>query len=189
MDPQLHQSLLHLVEYLKHKKQIISDASSVKITKASAKSATATLISQIKVKDALIQDLCLDFTLPGYPQIELVANGASREVTMDNLEEYVMLVLDMVLGSGVTRQIKYFRRGFDKVFPLTDLKTFTPLELGIMFGSEQEEDWSYEGKVNWGWGGFDDFPTFMKNSVLLIINNFCLLFLSDFRIDQGRPWL
>lgn len=141
VDPQMHHSLLHLIQYLEQKKQIIRQHSSV-----SSSSSLSTLISQIKVKDALIQDLCLDFTLPGYPQVELVANGASREVTMENLEEYVMLVLDMVVGSGVARQVKYFRRGFDKVFPLTDLKTFTSLELGIMFGSEQDEDWSYEGR-------------------------------------------
>jgi len=36
-----------------------------------------------------IEDLDLDFVLPGYPNIELKKNGKDTHVTLDNLEEYL----------------------------------------------------------------------------------------------------
>jgi len=36
-----------------------------------------------------IEDLDLDFVLPGYPSIELKKGGKDVHVTLDNLEEYL----------------------------------------------------------------------------------------------------
>jgi len=36
-----------------------------------------------------IEDLDLDFVLPGYPNIELKKGGKDIHVTLDNLEEYL----------------------------------------------------------------------------------------------------
>ena len=38
-----------------------------------------------------IEDLDLDFTLPGYPNIELKKGGKDIPVTLDNLEEYLQV--------------------------------------------------------------------------------------------------
>ena len=92
-----------------------------------------------------IENLSLDFTLPGYAGIELVPDGANVAVTIDNVDSYVDKVLDMVLGSGVRRQIDAFRAGFSQVFSYTALKAFTPSELVMLFG-QVEEDWSLESK-------------------------------------------
>ncbi|EGY20424.1 uncharacterized protein VDAG_10053 [Verticillium dahliae VdLs.17] len=43
----------------------------------------------IVIDDVRLEDLCLDFTLPGYPEIELVANGSHVRVTMDNVDSYL----------------------------------------------------------------------------------------------------
>ncbi len=37
----------------------------------------------------IIEDLGLDFVLPGYPHIELKKGGKDIAVTLDNLEEYL----------------------------------------------------------------------------------------------------
>ena len=42
-------------------------------------------------------------------------------------------------------QAKAFREGFSKVFPVDDLKIFSPEELVMMFGNA-DEDWSIESK-------------------------------------------
>lgn len=47
------------------------------------------------------------------------------------------------MGKGAELQTKAFREGFSKVFPVTDLQAFYPDELGLIFGSG-EEDWSPE---------------------------------------------
>ncbi|KAI9827883.1 MAG: Ubiquitin fusion degradation protein 4 [Phylliscum demangeonii] len=97
----------------------------------------------VQVHGAQIEDLGLDFTLPGYPSIELHADGSNTPVTMDNVGAYVDGVIALTLGDGVQKQIDAFRAGFSSVFPYTALKAFTPDELVMLFG-RVEEDWSLE---------------------------------------------
>lgn len=47
-----------------------------------------------------VEDLDLDFVLPGYPNIELKKGGKDAHVTLDNLEEYLK-VLALVFGVSV----------------------------------------------------------------------------------------
>ena len=106
-----------------------------------------------------MDDLALDFTLPGY-DIELRVSrlstvfikiltslnqpgGRDTPVTSENVEQYVQEVLDVILGSGVQPQAKAFREGFSKVFPVTDLQAFTADELIMLFGNSNE-DWTAE---------------------------------------------
>ncbi|KIK61678.1 hypothetical protein GYMLUDRAFT_42696 [Collybiopsis luxurians FD-317 M1] len=89
-----------------------------------------------------VEDLALDFTLPGY-DIELKPSGKEIPVTASNVQEYVQLVLEAILGSGSALQAKAFRDGFSKVFPISDLQTFSVDELVMLFGNG-DEDWSIE---------------------------------------------
>jgi len=85
----------------------------------------------------------LDFTLPGYPSIDLVPGGSDVSLTIENVDQYIERVIDMTLGSGVRHQVEAFRAGFSQVFPFTALRAFTPNELVMLFG-QAEEDWSIE---------------------------------------------
>ena len=113
------------------------------------------------IKKSSIDDIGLDFTLPGYPSIELVPNGSDIPVTLDNVGDYIDKVFDLTLGSGVQRQVEAFRAGFSQVFPYTALRAFTPSELVMLFG-RVEEDWSTESTSN-------QTRTIIK--ALLMINN------------------
>ncbi|KAL9603842.1 MAG: hypothetical protein Q9219_000951 [cf. Caloplaca sp. 3 TL-2023] len=137
VDSQLAQSLKLVKQYANEKKKIENQA-----LPAMAK---AKAIQQVAVRGATIDQLGLDFTLPGYPSIELVKGGSETPVTMENVGEYVEKVIDMTLGSGVQRQVDAFRAGFSQVFPYSALKAFTPSELVMLFG-QVEEDWSIESK-------------------------------------------
>lgn len=64
-------------------------------------------------------------------------------MTANNVDEYIEEITNAVLGKGVREQVKAFKEGFSKVFPVTDLKTFTADELVMLFGNS-EEDWSIE---------------------------------------------
>ncbi|KAK4973955.1 hypothetical protein LTR28_011158 [Elasticomyces elasticus] len=99
--------------------------------------------SAIEFAGAKIEDIGLDFTLPGYSSIELQPNGANINVTIDNVGVYVEKVIEFTLGSGVQRQVDAFRTGFSSVFPYSALKAFTPDELVMLFG-RVDEDWSLE---------------------------------------------
>jgi E3 ubiquitin-protein ligase TRIP12 len=101
------------------------------------------LIQDITVSGATVSGLALDFTLPGYPDIELCPNGAHTAVTIWNLDEYIAKVMDFTLGVGVYRQVEAFQAGFSKVFPYAAIHAFTPDELVMLYG-RVDEDWSLE---------------------------------------------
>lgn len=70
---------------------------------------------ELKIDGVPVSDLCLTFTLPGYPDYELVPGGGDVEVTADNLGHYIDAVVDATLGSGIEAQLKAFREGFNEV--------------------------------------------------------------------------
>lgn len=86
-------------------------------------------IEGLTFRGCAIADLCLDFTLPGYPEWELKSGGAATAVTVWNLEEYVDLVVDATVGEGVARQMEAFKGGFQQVFPLMAIRLFGEEEL------------------------------------------------------------
>jgi E3 ubiquitin-protein ligase TRIP12 len=137
VDHDLAKSLKFLKQFADVKKGVDQDGSLTPSQKVDA-------LQNIVIQDCRVEDLGLDFTLPGYP-IELVKNGGETNVTIENVETYIDKVLDFTLGSGVHRQAEAFRAGFSEVFPYSALKAFTPDELVMLFG-RVDEDWSLESR-------------------------------------------
>ncbi|KAI6709833.1 HECT-domain-containing protein [Diplocarpon mali] len=135
VDPQLAKSLKLIKKYAVAKKAIDENPNLTPAQKVAT--AEALVIDEMR-----IDDLGLDFTLPGY-SIELLPNGSHIAVTIDNVQLYLDRVINMTLGDGVQRQVDAFRAGFTQVFPYTALSAFTPDELVMLFG-RIEEDWSLE---------------------------------------------
>ncbi|ROW03011.1 hypothetical protein VMCG_05677 [Cytospora schulzeri] len=135
VDPVLARSLVMVKKFALAKKAIAEDPSRDATQKVND-------IQNITVDNGVhIDDLSLDFTLPGYPEIELVPHGSHISLTIDNVDQYLDRVIDMTLGSGVRRQVDAFRAGFSQVFPYESLRAFTPDELCSLFG-RTNEDWS-----------------------------------------------
>ena len=138
VDHDLANSLASVQQFVKAKARIEHDIHKSAMEKVHA-------LQSVTVRGARVEDLMLDFTLPGYPSIELVPNGSNIAVTIDNVDTYVERVLDFTLGNGVRRQIEAFRSGFSQVFSYTSLQAFTPNELVMLFG-RVDEDWTMESK-------------------------------------------
>ncbi|GKT57698.1 HECT-domain-containing protein [Colletotrichum tofieldiae] len=138
VDPGLARSLKTIKKFAVAKKEIDEDPSRTPAQKVAD-------TEDIAIDGVKLDDLCLDFTLPGYPEIELIPNGSQARVTIDNVDSYLERVVDMTLGTGVRRQVDAFRTGFSQVFPYSALSAFTPDELVTLFG-RVEEDWSLESK-------------------------------------------
>jgi len=136
VDKDLAKSLKMLKKYVSAKQRIEEDDRLSELEKQRK-------IEDIHINDARVDDLGLDFTLPGYPHIELIPRGSNINVSIDNVDQYIRRVIDMTLGSGVQKQVDAFRAGFSEVFPYSALKAFTPDELVMLFG-RVEEDWSLE---------------------------------------------
>jgi E3 ubiquitin-protein ligase TRIP12 len=69
--------------------------------------------------------------------------GRDIQVTSENIADYIKEVLDAIIGMGALPQAKAFQEGFSKVFPISDLRAFSPGELVMLFGNS-DEDWSPE---------------------------------------------
>ncbi|KAI1717567.1 HECT-domain (ubiquitin-transferase) domain-containing protein [Ditylenchus destructor] len=95
-----------------------------------------------------VEDLGLTFAInpPSsifhYDEIELIENGAKIDVTVHNVEDYVDKCLDYYLHTGIREQVAAFRQGFDQVFPLASLTSFTPEEVQILLSGEQCPQWT-----------------------------------------------
>lgn len=97
-------------------------------------------IAGLHFRGTAIEDLCLDFTLPGYPDYilkhgdetvhdinflnlmlslllspSLTRTYYKLQVDINNLEEYISLVVDATVKIGIMRQMEAFRAGFNQV--------------------------------------------------------------------------
>lgn len=93
-------------------------------------------ITDLRFRDTAIEDLCLDFTVPGYPDYVLKTGEDNVDIT--NLEEYISLVVDATVKSGIMRQVEAFRAGFNQVFDISSLQIFSPNELDYLLCGRRE---------------------------------------------------
>uniref|UniRef100_A0A164V636 HECT-type E3 ubiquitin transferase n=1 Tax=Daucus carota subsp. sativus TaxID=79200 RepID=A0A164V636_DAUCS len=93
-------------------------------------------IADLRFHGTLIEDLCLDFTLPGYPDYNLKLG--EDNVDINNLEEYLALVVDATVGVGIRRQLEALRAGFSQVFDISSLQIFTAKELDYLLCGRRE---------------------------------------------------
>ncbi|KAL5995652.1 E3 ubiquitin-protein ligase upl3 [Asimina triloba] len=95
-------------------------------------------IEELRFRGAAIEDLCLDFTLPGYPNYVLKSGDENTLVDINSLEEYISLVVDATVKTGIMRQMEAFRAGFNQVFDVTSLQIFSPNELDYLLCGRRE---------------------------------------------------
>ncbi|KAI4376112.1 hypothetical protein MLD38_013904 [Melastoma candidum] len=93
-------------------------------------------IADLRFHGARIEELCFDFTLPGYP--DYILKTGDETVDIHNLEEYLSLVVDATVITGITRQMEAFRAGFNQVFDISTLQIFTPRELDYLLCGQCE---------------------------------------------------
>jgi hypothetical protein len=75
---------------------------------------------------------------------DLVPGGSEMEVDLDTVELYVERVTALLLLEGIEKQVEAFAVGFNEVFPLRQLRIFSPEELAIRLGGESSLDWTVE---------------------------------------------
>ncbi|KAI1882670.1 hypothetical protein AGOR_G00237280 [Albula goreensis] len=125
--------LLHS-DIIRQKKRLEQDRSQTRETLQQA-------LEGLSMNGCSVEDLGLDFTLPGFPNIELKKGGKDVPVTIHNLEEYLRLVVYWTLNEGVSRQFDSLREGFESVFPLHHLQYFYPEELDQLLCGSRTEAW------------------------------------------------
>jgi E3 ubiquitin-protein ligase TRIP12 len=119
-----------------------------------------------------LDGLMLDFTMPGYAAYELHARGKDEAVTSANVEQYIDEVVTHTLQTGIRPFVEAFQKGFDLIFPISAMHAFTPEELVMLFGN-QEEDWDEKtlmASIKPDHGYNADSPTF--RNVISVMSTF-----------------
>jgi E3 ubiquitin-protein ligase TRIP12 len=102
-----------------------------------------------------VDDLALDFTLPGDDAIALKPDGAATAVTGSNMTEYCDLVVDFMLNRGVSAAVQALREGFHWYIPLVALQMLTVEEVyQLVAGHENaitREEFSQYTEANYGY--------------------------------------
>ncbi|XP_030350541.1 E3 ubiquitin-protein ligase TRIP12 isoform X5 [Strigops habroptila] len=84
IDPVVAKSIYHLEDIVRQKKRLEQD-------KTQTKESLQYALEALTMNGCSVEDLGLDFTLPGFPNIELKKGGKDTPVTIHNLEEYLRL--------------------------------------------------------------------------------------------------
>lgn len=90
-----------------------------------------------------ISDMDIYFNIPG-TNIELKPNGSEIKVLASNFDEYLKLIYDSLCGSGTNDYIQAFKQGFNNVFDINLLKSFSSQELEEILCGSSIENWDYE---------------------------------------------
>ncbi|XP_067136429.1 E3 ubiquitin-protein ligase HECTD1 isoform X3 [Centruroides vittatus] len=99
----------------------------------------------VRVEDlGLTFQFCPPSKVYGFVAVNLKPDGENEEVTLDNVEEYVELMNDYCLHTGIRRQMEAFRDGFNRVFPMGKLGAFSPEEVRLMLCGDQSPSWTRE---------------------------------------------
>ncbi|KAJ1651813.1 Ubiquitin fusion degradation protein 4 [Dispira simplex] len=175
VDPTLAQSLQPLQWFVDQKRDIYQDD---QLNPEEQKAC----VNQLRdPHGASVDDLCLDFTLPGYPEIPLRPQGEEVPVTIHNVDDYLTRVICETLDHGIRAQVDYFQRGFNKVFPLSRLGSFTSEELTTLFGAAPE-DWSLVALQE---GLVADHGYHMASPIVQQL----LQVMNEFTVDERRTFL
>ena len=75
-------------------------------------------------KDASIEDYDLSFYNPSDETVELVKDGLNIKVTLDSLQSYIDMVLDSTFNESIRLQIQAFRKGFNMILGVENLRIF-----------------------------------------------------------------
>ena len=121
VDAQLYSSLEQLKDYLRKRRGLLMKKDLTGIAK------------ELAELEKAVADLDLDFTLPGYSQIELKKGGKDTIVNLENLDEYLGLIVEWTLIKGVQAQFENFKEGFEAILPMNCLKQFYAEELERLF--------------------------------------------------------
>jgi len=139
IDKNLGKTVNDFVNIIAHKQKLISTSKALN---------NYTDLNEILTyKNVKIEDLSITFTLPGHPEIELKRGGEESILTINNIEEYVGLLFDKLVLTGCKSYIEAFKSGFNKVFPITNMKTFSSSELEDIICGSSNEKWDYESLI------------------------------------------
>ncbi|TNM95715.1 hypothetical protein fugu_016798 [Takifugu bimaculatus] len=88
-------------------------------------------------------------SIHGFSALDLKPNGDNEMVTMENAEEYVELMFDLCMHTGIQKQMEAFREGFNRVFPMEKMSSFSHKEVQMILCGNQSPSWTADDIINY----------------------------------------
>uniref|UniRef100_H2Z101 E3 ubiquitin-protein ligase n=1 Tax=Ciona savignyi TaxID=51511 RepID=H2Z101_CIOSA len=89
----------------------------------------------------------LNFFLFSFTSYPLVEGGERVDLTLQNARQYVDLTINFYFELGLRKQMAAFRDGFNRVFPITNLLSFTKDELHLKLCGDQTPQWTRDDVI------------------------------------------
>ncbi|XKL65492.1 hypothetical protein PGB90_008912 [Kerria lacca] len=154
IDPVRSKFLQQLRELSNRKSKITYD-NSLSLEAKTCQIQNLSLNDSVSESAVRLEDLAITFTyLPssrifGFTSTDLIKNGSDIEVSMENVDQYIELSYRFYQDIGIRRQLEALRDGFCRVFPISKLSAFTPIEIRLMLCGDQNPHWTREDLLNY----------------------------------------
>ncbi|GCB66518.1 hypothetical protein scyTo_0015007 [Scyliorhinus torazame] len=152
----------HRARFLKEIKELAVKRRQILSNRALSEDEKNTQLQELTLKNRSgsgpplgIEDLGLNFQfcpsskVHGFTAVDLKPNGDDEMVTIDNAEEYVELMFDFCMHTGIQKQMDAFRDGFNRVFPMEKLSSFSHEEVQMILCGNQSPSWTAEDIINY----------------------------------------
>ncbi|KAM8917345.1 E3 ubiquitin-protein ligase HECTD1 isoform 3-T3 [Spinachia spinachia] len=152
----------HRASFLKEVKELAVKRRQILSSKSLCEDEKNTRLQDLMLRNPLgsgpplsIEDLGLNFQfcpsskVHGFSAVDLKTNGDDEMVTMENAEEYVELMLDFCMHTGIQKQMEAFREGFNRVFPMEKLSSFSHKEVQMILCGNQSPSWTADDIINY----------------------------------------
>ncbi|XP_031684571.1 E3 ubiquitin-protein ligase HECTD1 isoform X9 [Oncorhynchus kisutch] len=152
----------HRAKFLKEMKELAVKRRLILGNKSLSEDEKNTRLQDLMLKNPMgsgpplsVEDLGLNFQfcpsskVHGFSAVDLKPNGNDEMVTMENAEEYVELMFDFSMHTGIQKQMEAFREGFNRVFPMEKLSSFSHKEVQMILCGNQSPSWTSEDVMNY----------------------------------------
>ncbi|XP_056283262.1 E3 ubiquitin-protein ligase HECTD1 isoform X2 [Pseudoliparis swirei] len=152
----------HRASFLKELKELAVKRRQILSSKSLCEDEKNTRLQDLMLRNPLgsgpplsIEDLGLNFQfcpsskVHGFLAMDLKPNGDDEMVTMENAEEYVDLMFDFCIHTGIQKQMEAFREGFNRVFPMEKLSSFSHKEVQMILCGNQSPSWTADDIINY----------------------------------------
>ncbi|XP_073725807.1 E3 ubiquitin-protein ligase HECTD1 isoform X7 [Misgurnus anguillicaudatus] len=152
----------HRAQFLKELKTLAVKRRQIVSNKSLSEDEKNTRLQDLMLKNPMgsgpplsVEDLGLNFQfcpsskVHGFSTVDLKSNGDDEMVSMDNAEEYVELMFDFCMHTGIQKQMEAFREGFNRVFPMEKLSSFSHKEVQMILCGNQSPSWTAEDIINY----------------------------------------
>ena len=130
VDFDLWKQMKKLYDLAEEYKKIVSDSSLTAQQKE-------TMINALGINGAKVEQLCLDFTLPGYDNIDIVEDGSSVDVSVANLEKYVEGVCKTMIEETLENVVPSIMKGLSTCIDVSYFSSFGISELDLLIAGKK----------------------------------------------------